>query len=255
MNPSTAQDKMIKSYFEARIKNKQEYYIHPPYQMEQKLVHAIRKGLHPEAIAALDAINGLKRATLAKDQIRSLKNSMIGSCTIFTRAIIDGGVRPEHAFSLSDVYIMQIEETNEIEALNRLEYDMVHSFIKTLIQEKKPSYNLIINKTISFIHDEIMNSLSLKQIAAHVKVHPIYLSKLFKQQVGLTITEFIARERIEESKYLLLHSSMKISDISIFFDFCNQSYYTRLFRKYTKMTPLQFRDKYGNHAADGYLGE
>jgi YesN/AraC family two-component response regulator len=241
---TSIQQKIIKKFFEARVKNKQNYFVHPSYEMEQKLLQSLSRGLFQEAKLALDAINSQKRATLAKDPVRSLKNSLIGSCTLFTRAIINGGVHPETAYNLSDVFILQIEETNDIESLKQLEYEMLHSFIKTLNDEKRPSYNLVVNKTISFIHDEILNDLSLKRIASFVKVHPNYLSKIFKDEVGISITEYINRKRIEESKYFLLHSDLPISDIAILLGFCNQSYYTRLFKKYTSMTPLQFRNKY-----------
>jgi YesN/AraC family two-component response regulator len=212
--------------------------------MEQKLLQSISMGLVQEATAALDTINSNRRATLAKDQIRSLKNSLIGSCTLFTRAIIKGGVHPDHAFSLSDVFIVQIEETNEVSGLVELEYEMLYTLMEALNNEKRPSYNAIVNKTISFIHDEILNHLSLKRIASAMNVHPYYLSKIFKQEVNISIKDYINKKRIEDSKYFLLHSDSSILDIAILLGFCNQSYYTQVFRKYTDMTPLEFRNKY-----------
>lgn len=50
------------------------------------------------------------------------------------------------------------------------------------------------------------------------------------------------QKKIEESKYFLLHSELSISDISNLFRFCNQSYYTALFKKYTGVTPKDFRE-------------
>lgn len=236
--------KFIKKFMEERVKNKQEFFVHPSYNSEQKMLQALTKGLLDEATQALDAINRQDRATLARDQVRSLKNSLICTCTLFTRAIISGGVHPEHAYNLSDVFIRQIEETSEIGGLKELEYEMLHSFFWTLRKEKKPSYNSIINKTISYIHDEAFGDLSLEHLAANVKVHPYYLSSLFKQEVGMSIVEYINRNRIEDSKYFLIHSDLRILDIAVLLGFCNQSYYSRQFKKYMSMTPLQYRNRY-----------
>lgn len=244
MENNAIQKKIIKAFHEARVNNKQNFFVHPSYETEQKLLQSLSRGLIQEATIALGTINGQIRATLAKDQVRSLKNSLIGTCTLFTRAIITGGVHPENAFDLSDVFILQIEETNDVVSLKELEYEMLYSFLETLNNEKKPSYNAIVNKTILFIHNEILNHLSLEHIASNVKVHPYYLSKLFKEQVGITITEYITRKRIEDSKYFLLHSELPILNIAIVLGFCNQSYYTKLFKSYNEITPLQFRNQY-----------
>jgi YesN/AraC family two-component response regulator len=229
-----------KKFFQVKINNKQDYFIHPPYDLEKQLVSWLAKGHYEEAKYFLDEINSLERAKLAKDSIRSLKNSLICSCTLFTRSIIKGGVDSETAFDLSDVFIQQIEHTNSIESLCKLEYDMLKRFIKTVKSNDNRTFQFVINKAINFINDQILQELSLETISKHVNVHPNYLSKLFKDEVGLTLTEFINRKRIEESKYFLLHSDLSISEIAHLFTYCNQSYYSSLFKKYTGISPKQF---------------
>ncbi|OZM56345.1 AraC family transcriptional regulator [Lottiidibacillus patelloidae] len=229
-----------KKFFEAKINNKKNLFIHPPFDLEQHLISWVTKGHYEEAKYYLDEINSLERAKLAKDSVRSLKNSLICSCTIFTRSIIRGGVDPETAFDLSDVFIQQIEKTNTIESLSKLEYDMLLEFIKKVKSNSNRTYQLVVNKAINYINDQIMQPLSLEIISKNVKVHPNYLSKLFKDEIGMTITEFINRKRIEESKYFLLHSELAISEIAHLFTYCNQSYYSSLFKKYTSISPKQF---------------
>lgn len=238
------QSEMIRKFMKARITNQQNFYAHPSYSLELLLLRAISRGELEQALLVLDEINGLERAKLAANSLRSLKNSLICSCTLFTRAIIKGGVHPEIAYNLSDVYIQQIEEIHDQNTLCKLEYDMLYSFIQALKEEKQESYRFVVNKAISFIYIEILNELSLERIAEEVNVHPGYLSKVFKAEVGIPITEFINRRKIEESKYFLLHGNTSISDIALLFRFCNQSYYTSLFKKYTGLTPKMYRDQY-----------
>jgi YesN/AraC family two-component response regulator len=236
----TNKNQIEKEFIAAKINNKKDFFIHPSYHLEEQLMDWIAKGQLEEAKYFLDEINLLERAKLAKESVRSLKNSLICSCTLFTRACIKGGVDSEIAFDLSDVYIQQIEKTDRMSDLIHLEYDMLKNFVKKVKYKTNRTYQYIINKSISYIHEHLLQELSLTSISAHVKVHPNYLSKLFKEEVGMTVTSFINQKKIEESKYFLLHSDLTISDIAHLFTYCNQSYYSSLFKKYTGITPKQF---------------
>lgn len=244
MEKNKMKSEIIRKYMKVRITNQQNFYAHPSYSLEQALLRAITRGDLEQAKLTLDEINRLERAKLASNTVRSLKNSMICLCTLFTRAIIKGGVHPESAYNLSDVFIQQIEETHEPSKLHMLEYEMLYSFIHALKEGKQESYQYVVNKAISFINNEIFNELPLERIADEVKVHPSYLSKVFKSEVGLPLSEFINRKKVEESKFFLLHGSTSISDIALLFRFCNQSYYTSLFKKYTGVTPKMYRDQH-----------
>lgn len=237
INPS-----VIKQFLENRIQHKKDNFIHPPYELEQQLLDAVSLGNQKLAEEILKKINQLDRAILANNPIRSRKNALIAICTLFTRAIIKGGVYPEMAFVLSDANIIEIEKFQDLEELDQFEYEMLSHFIQTLDEEKNAhNYSHPIKLAITYIYDNILNELSLDIISKHVFVHPNYLSFRFKKEVGSTITEFINKKRLEESKYFLVHTNTSISHIALLFKFCNQSYYTSLFKEYTSVTPREFR--------------
>lgn len=231
----------IKRFLETRAENNMNFYYHPSFALEQQLMDCIIRCDQNGAQEVLEQINSLERAKLASEPLRSLKNSLICSCTLFTRAIINGGILPEDAFSLSDVMIRQIEKTDSFESLKVLEYEMVTCFIDTLKSADRLEYNHVVNRAITYIHQEILHDLSLENIANFAGVHPGYLSKIFKESVGMIIPEYINRKKIEDSKYFLLHTTSRLSDIAQMFGYCNQSYYTALFKKYTGMTPGQYK--------------
>jgi two-component system response regulator YesN len=234
----------IRRFFESRTENHLNLYYHPSYALEQQLMDCMIRCDQKEAFEVLAQINSLERARLAETPIRSLKNSLICSCTLFTRAIIKGGVLSEDAFNLSDVMIRQIERIDSFEELKSLEHEMVTCFIDTLKSSKRLEYNSIVNRAITYIHREILQNVTLEKIAEFAGVHPGYLSKVFKESVGMIIPEYINRKKIEDSKYFLLHTSSRLSDIALMFGYCNQSYYTALFKKYIGMTPGQYKNMY-----------
>lgn len=235
---------MIDQFMQTRINNRENNYLHPSYLLEKQLLGSISQGDEEKALKILTSINHDQRPKLADIPIRSLKNSLICSCTLFTRAIIQGGVQPETAFTLSDAYIREIENLHDQSQLEKMEYDMLKHFIIVLNDEETLPYSKIVNQAITYIHDNILEDLTLDMIAEHSYVSPSYLSHLFKKEVGISIVQFINKKRIEESKYFLLHTSTSISDIASLFCFCNQSYYTSLFKKYIDMTPKEFREQH-----------
>lgn len=237
------QKKIINQFYKARIENHQNEYVHPSYQLEKKLLTAIRLQNEREAKRTLREINRQQRAKLSTNTLRSLKNSIICSCTIFTRAAIEGGLNPEIAYNLSDVLIQEIEKMDDMKKLEEFEYSMVSTFIQTLKEEQlPPKYSPMVKNAITYIHEHILDDLSLGTISAELYVNPSYLSNIFKKETGATLTEYINRKKVEESKYFLLHSEMTISEIAVLFRFCNQSYYTSLFKKYTGITPKKYRE-------------
>lgn len=94
-----------------------------------------------------------------------------------------------------------------------------------------------------FIQDHIYDDFSAKVPAEKLGYNPDYLARLFKEKTGMTISEYTQRQKIEESKYLLLHSTQSIAAISANLGFCNQSYFTSVFKKYEHMTPRQFQNE------------
>ena len=72
-------------------------------------------------------------------------------------------------------------------------------------------------------------------------LNPAYFSTLFRQSCGSTFKEYLNIVRIEESKRLLANTDYSIIDIAVAVGFDNQSYFSKVFKKYTGLTPKQYR--------------
>lgn len=244
----TARERLFISddYFTEMIKNRETLFHHPPFFLEQELLSKIKSGNLNDTLAVLREINSLKRTRLSKDALRSVKNSLICSVTLFTRAAIEGGVTPEAAFTLSDSIILAIEEIDSMPELVDYEYTAAEQYVKIVQDLSKSKYSNIIQQAISYIYKNLTNKLTLQNISDAIYVHPNYLSALFKKEVGMNLPDYIMKTRVEEAKYYIRYTNTKISDIAIFYQFCNQSYFTQVFRKFIGCTPNEYRVKY-NH--------
>lgn len=231
-------------YFTEMIKNREALFHHPPYFLEQELLSKIKAGNLKDTMMVLSEINSLKRTRLSKDALRSVKNSLICSTTLFTRAAIEGGVTPEAAFTLSDSIILEIEEINNLPELVGYEYTAAEQYVKMVQDLSKSKYSNIIQQAVSYIYKNLTGKLTLQDISGAIYVHPNYLSALFKKEVGLNLPDYIMKTRVEESKYYIRYTNTKISDIAIFYQFCNQSYFTQTFKKFVGLTPNAYRIKF-----------
>ena len=216
-------------------------YRHPSYYLERKLISEIKRGIEDLALDTLDAINSIERAILANNPVRSLKNSLIGSCTLFARAAVEANVHPEDVFSQSDLFILKIEQLNTMKDLQNFEYHMVRTYIRMINQERTHTYSLPVTEMINHIHSHITESITLHDLAQTTHKSKEYLSTVFKKEVGLNLIDYIQNQKIEESKHFLEFTNMNMNEISILFHFCNAGYYTRIFKKHVGKTPSQYR--------------
>jgi YesN/AraC family two-component response regulator len=216
-------------------------YVHPSYELERKLITSMQKLDKEESVEILHQINSLERAHLSKQPISSLKYSLIGSCTIFTRAVIEAGLDTETAFMLSDHYINLIDEAKSSKETESLEYKMLNDFIQVLKTNKEYIYNSMINHVIYYIRKHIEDSLTLQQLASYVNVHPNYLSSCFKKQVGKTLTEYINDQKIAAIKIYMNNTNLSINEISSTFNFKYVSYFSCFFKKHTGFTPMEYK--------------
>jgi YesN/AraC family two-component response regulator len=229
------------SLIKEKLKNLDIHYKHPSYALECKLLKEIRQGYLSSAAHTLKEINALEKPILARDSIRSTKNSLIGSCTLFTRAVIEAGVNSEDAFDLSDVFIKHIESLDKKEDLIAFEYEMLETCIKLIQNAVIFNYPFPISKVAKHIYENATSKITVSTLAELTHLSPDYLSKLFYKEVGMSITDYIQKQKVEVAKNFLEFSQMKVTDIATLLEFCNPGYFSNVFKNHTGMSPALYR--------------
>lgn len=97
----------------------------------------------------------------------------------------------------------------------------------------------------NYIFNHLYEEITLGRLAEIAGMNASYLSHLFKKETGLAVTDYIQRERIEEAKRLMELPGITLSDIATRLHFNDQSYFTKVFKKYTGLTPRQYRKDAG----------
>ncbi len=101
--------------------------------------------------------------------------------------------------------------------------------------------NTMVSELQEYIKAHLCAPLRLADLSAHVSLSPNYLCKVFKQVTGETITHYTQNLKIEASIELLKEDSLSINEIAERFGFCDQFYFSKVFKSYVCMSPLQYR--------------
>jgi len=94
------------------------------------------------------------------------------------------------------------------------------------------------------IFDNIYKGVTVNQIADELNITPQYLSKLFREEVGVKISDFIMSKRIQAAENMLRYSEYSPLDIANYLAFSSHSHFIACFKKQTGLTPKQYRDQF-----------
>lgn len=94
----------------------------------------------------------------------------------------------------------------------------------------------------NYIERHLNEKLTIKQLAEKAGYSEYYLSQKFKKELGMNVTQYISLKRIERAKMLLHSSNQNIQSISEELGFCNQSYFSEIFRSIVGMSPGEYRE-------------
>ena len=105
----------------------------------------------------------------------------------------------------------------------------------------KNHYSPLTLKTIDYIKSHFKSDIYLRDIAKLFKTSESHLSRVFKHDTGMNFTSWVNRYRVEYSKELLASIELKLYDIADLSGFSDYKYYTRQFKRYVGISPLNFR--------------
>ncbi|MBD2867119.1 helix-turn-helix domain-containing protein [Paenibacillus arenilitoris] len=102
----------------------------------------------------------------------------------------------------------------------------------------------VVDKVKRFIAEQIgRQDLSREDIARHVFLNPDYLSRIFKKETGMSLSDFLQQSRIEYAKELLANTCQSVSDIAVASGYSNLSYFSTIFKKATGVNPVDYRKR------------
>lgn len=236
----------INKELSARELSQQEHsFHHSAYERELEFFSAVRAGdieLVKQLYQPLD-IN--EHGNLSKDKLRNIKYHLIVTITMTARFCIEGGMQPEKAYTISDIYINKCDECLTVEQVVTLHTEVIMFYTSQMkIIASKNAYSKHILMCIDYVYDNVYSGVTVQSAADALHLTPQYLSKLFRQEVGLNLSDFIMSKRITAAENMLRYSEYSPLDIGNYLSFSSHSHFISSFKKKVGMTPRQYRENY-----------
>lgn len=211
-----------------------------PYDKERLLISKLKTGDIEAAKALLNDLLGYVFFSQGSN-LEIVKSRSLELCSLLSRAAIEGGATSDSILKVNNQLLTVIPTINNMDDLCYKLQEAIDAFTDCMFEHVPTKNSDVVKKAIQYISKNYANNLSLERVANQVHLNPTYFSTLFKQSAGSSFKEYLNMVRIEESKRLLSNTDYSLIDIAVATGFEDQSYFTKVFKKYTGLTPKQFR--------------
>lgn len=213
------------------------------YESQDALTDAIKRGDYADALIHLNRQNG--KGLLMSHNLTPLmtaKKGLYMQNTMFRLTAHSCGIEPKYLRMISQKYSKEIDEMEDPALETELQQRMLYAYCEMVSKCKMSGYSPIIQKTMAYISRHLSDEdLSLSLLAENVNTNSSYLSKLFKAEVNMTLTEYISRARIEQAMEYIKSGNMKIQEVALAVGYTDTAYFTKCFRKRTGLSPTEFQ--------------
>lgn len=212
-----------------------------PIDKEQALVNAVSHGDRPEAGRLLNEILGyIFFITGGAETAQTRVTELI---VMLSRAVIYCGADIGTTLKMTEASMRQIGRLHTLEDMAGWLSRILNQYLNLVFVTGDSKHANSIHKAVEYMNRNYASRLTLGEVAAHVGYSPAYFSRVFKDEMHSTFRVFLNEMRVEKSKPLLLAGNASISDICNMIGFEEQSYYCKVFRRITGVTPDKFRKR------------
>ena len=211
------------------------------YQTEKNLINYVSQGNYLKAYNSLAGINLQMVENRATSRLQDCRNYAIILNTLLRKGAELGAVHPIHIDRVSSYFAKRIEAITSFEQGKKLSREMIRKYCVLVKSHSLKEYSLFIQKVITRIESDLTADQTLNAHAQLLNLTPSYLSKLFRKETGVTLTEYVNQKRIEHSIFLLNSTDLPIQIIAQYCGITDINYFTRLFKKQVGKTPSEYR--------------
>ena len=215
-----------------------EFYL---YQ-EPALLAAMRRGDRSEAMRIINHVL-VHIYSAGEERSDLLKGLLLELVVMISRAAIEAGAVQSEVLGTNFRILTElaaIDDDEQLAAWLRQAFDHLFS---TIQRQKDFTPPLLIGKALDFMRENLHLEITRDETARHAGISPGHFSPLLKERTGRSFTELLRQCRVDLACELLLHTDHTLAVIAGRCGFCDQSYFTRVFRDVKGVTPGQFREQ------------
>lgn len=215
------------------------------YKTEKNFMHAVECGDKKTALALINSKNMLFSFSerFPNQPLRRLKNVAIILNTLLRTSARNTHVPAIMIHRISERFAYEIENANQVVALQQLEDRMIEEYCDLVISNSLSKYSTMTRRVIEYILSFYNKQINKEELAAKLSTHPSHLSRKFKDETKMTLTAYQQMVRINQAKHLLKTENLSVEEVAWTIGYEDPSYFARVFKKETGRTPSQYRDE------------
>lgn len=188
---------------------------------------------------------GEKIGRLSDNEVSNRRYHTIVLAALLSRFCIEAGMDISVSYALSDIYIRRLDKANTVREIDALSNAIARDYCERMKSiSKKTAVSRHVVSAIDYIRANVRENLTVESVAEALALNASYLSKLFKQETGQTLSRYIREQKIQTACNMLRHLDESSLNIANYLGFSSQSHFIQVFRKVTGMTPEEYRRNY-----------
>lgn len=210
-------------------------------QLENDLRQAVQ---HQEKGRARELLNQLLRYVYSPhpDQFELIRSRAVQLATMLAKiaAAVESTSGEERIYRREHIPALKAAQT--LEQVDETLARMLHLYVDYAFDFNEIKHSDTVYRAMEYIRSNFGRKITLEEIASYVHLSGSHLSGTFHKETGQTISAYINHVRIEKSKQLLAATQTPIAEVAALCGFEDQSYFSRVFRQSTGVSPKRFRE-------------
>ena len=209
-----------------------------PEQLERNILNNAMAGHEDNVLMYLRQLREdiSLQSALSRDQVYRVYHRLLDAASVLLNA---ARLTNDQVFGSGFSLHRELEKHDTVDAIHGWIESAFLDMTRALQSAAKSNAN--VDAAVRFIEEHFAEDLSVERIADAVGLNPAYVSRIFKQETGRTILEYLTLRRIHESKRLLTTTKSNLQDVAQSVGYNNINSFIRFFRKYEGITPGEYR--------------
>ncbi|MBC8016477.1 MAG: response regulator [Sporomusaceae bacterium] len=222
-----------------------------PFHYERAVQDKVRCGDRKQAKKVLREL--LNEIFSSKASIETAKACVLELLIVLSRSAVEGGANLDQLTLLNMKGISGLNGCHSKEQIEQWMLDSLDSFMDNMLKNRSSINLRVINKACDYIIKNCHKNISLEEVAHTVHLSHFYFSRLFKQEKGYNFVDFVTKIRVDRAKAMLQDADYSVVHIASEVGYQDASYFCRVFRHATGMTPKQYQGEISKNKAGDNL--
>jgi AraC-like DNA-binding protein len=175
-------------------------------------------------------------------RLELLKGLLLELVVMMARATVEAGVEQAEVLGMHFRHLTELAELNDDEQLAGWLRDTFERIFAALERQDRTDSPPRIARALAYMRDNLERELAREEVAQHAGISAGHFSHLLRARTGRSFTELLRSFRIEAACGMLRTTDRTLAEIAAACGFCDQAYFTHVFREYKKTTPRQYRE-------------